>query len=1348
MKNRMFSIRMKKITSIITTILLTASLITPVFAEELLPAVLEDTITAEDIVSSEIPADEDGIEITADADVKVDDTLTVNTDDISAPEKAEGSSVMDGFEGFYTEEMAEEARRILSIDPGVICGPNNADTSKKTRNDSVNNIMDDEDAIGITPDGISQTQNACTWPEEQLNLEERNFVRGRVKAIVANLITDDMSDIEKYWTLANWETHSITYKYVGQKAYDHDTSHGSYCALRYGYAVCQGYGLLYSHLCHEAGLPCDEVLLDRNGANHLINVLPNINGHAYYVDVTNNMFLFSDDTAFGFDHSYRDVKSLDAPRTIDCDSNAFVTASSSLYAAPYTTIPISSTKYTTYDQFYHYFIARDRQYSAALSESYVEKGSGVSETHYADYASYALQNSDNTGDWRYDDFSIAPKNTKAYEEEINASETIPTINVKNLTVSGLKNAYYYDGFDVKGQYLAALKEDIVLTYNGRTLVYGEDYWLDNVSLDTHTGMVQVSGWGDYYDFNRITFNINPNTESPNPGRTEITVNVEVNVGDIYNLTEEIGKNDFISLTESDMSVATVAKYGNGPSKYIGVKGEKKGSATATLETSGITYHLNITVVEPEPEPAPEKPQVSKNITVFIGETYNLSAEINTYEFVSETVEKQSVAIIGKYGSGSSKYIGIFGSSYGVTSGTLETADTIYNLSITVKQKTAIPISVEVAVGSIYNLSEVTNSYDYSDCVILDPDVATIEKCNGTYAQYLGVKGLKVGTTKASMIANGVYEITITVKAASSSSPAPAPNPDPAPNPSPAPGPSPSPSPSPSPAPSPGPSPSPEPSKTQVNVNAEVNIGTVYNLSADIGVYDFENYSVADTSIAKIDKYNNIGTQYIGIQGIKVGNTTATVETTDAIYNINITTKNSVTSTLDVTVEENQWINVEDVITASNNYGITIANNDVVEIGSAKFENNKYKLPIKGVKTGKTSVLVTVDNSTIKINVNVIPATKHSDTDPAEKPKSENDLLLVTGGKITNSDYAKLPTDGKNYKVTYSNKNIATISDKGIVQGKKVGFTTATITRPSGTTVVNITVKNPVFKAKSFVKNTTDDFNVGFDDEGLDVTYTSNKPNIASVDDKGNVTIKARGNATITAETQKKKYKVNVKAFDPEITGAKDIYLNKKTTSLKIKNGTGKTQWSSSDSSVITVDKNGKIKAVSKGTAVITAVNNNRTMTMTINTFNVPKFEKKTYVTNIDTPIDLSIIKDDDMTDVVYSVKDTRIATVTQDGIVTPIKAGTVAVMAKAHGITYKTVLKIYNPSISGKNVIKVGKILGLGIKGGTKGTEWSSSDTSIATIDAKGKIKGVSAGKVTITAINTGKTLTKEITVE
>ena len=115
-----------------------------------------------------------------------------------------------------------------------------------------------------------------------------------------------------------------------------------------------------------------------------------------------------------------------------------------------------------------------------------------------------------------------------------------------------------------------------------------------------------------------------------------------------------------------------------------------------------------------------------------------------------------------------------------------------------------------------------------------------------------------------------------------------------------------------------------------------------------------------------------------------------------------------------------------------------------------------------------------------------------------------------------------------------------------------------------------------------------------------VTWTSSDPSVAAVDQSGTVTAKKAGTATITATADGKSATctVTVTAATVPVTG---VTLNKTSTSLYVgdtetltptitpDNATNKdVTWTSSDSTVATVDQNGLVTALARGTAVITA----------------------------------------------------------------------------------------------------------------------------------------------------------------
>lgn len=125
---------------------------------------------------------------------------------------------------------------------------------------------------------------------------------------------------------------------------------------------------------------------------------------------------------------------------------------------------------------------------------------------------------------------------------------------------------------------------------------------------------------------------------------------------------------------------------------------------------------------------------------------------------------------------------------------------------------------------------------------------------------------------------------------------------------------------------------------------------------------------------------------------------------------------------------------------------------------------------------------------------------------------------------------------------------------------------------------------------------------------MDIKWTSSDENVAKVDNKGKVKAIATGTAIITAKTNNEKEATcnvtvsekvieTVEATKIQLDSEKFTIYKGETKQLKAtiepKNVTNKTvTWSSSNTKVATVDKNGKIKAIAAGTATITAKTDN------------------------------------------------------------------------------------------------------------------------------------------------------------
>lgn len=178
-------------------------------------------------------------------------------------------------------------------------------------------------------------------------------------------------------------------------------------------------------------------------------------------------------------------------------------------------------------------------------------------------------------------------------------------------------------------------------------------------------------------------------------------------------------------------------------------------------------------------------------------------------------------------------------------------------------------------------------------------------------------------------------------------------------------------------------------------------------------------------------------------------------------------------------------------------------------------------------------------------------------------------------------------------------------------------------------------------------------------------YSSNKK-IATVNKNGKVTIKSKGTVIITAKIGSKKYKCTLKSVNPKINKTSKTLIKGKEYTLKISGTSSKVTWSSNNKKIAKVSRKGKVTAIKKGTAVITAKVNGKKMYCTINVVNkgiaqssIAVYKGRTYQL---TTYGISGIK--------WNTSNKTIATVNNNGLVTGNKKGTITIYAVADNKTY------------------------------------------------------------------------------
>ncbi len=337
--------------------------------------------------------------------------------------------------------------------------------------------------------------------------------------------------------------------------------------------------------------------------------------------------------------------------------------------------------------------------------------------------------------------------------------------------------------------------------------------------------------------------------------------------------------------------------------------------------------------------------------------------------------------------------------------------------------------------------------------------------------------------------------------------------------------------------------------------------------------------------------------------------------------------------------------------------------------------------------------------------------------------------------------------------TTSNAGIASVNASGIVTGVTAGAATITysVTDACGTasTTINITVVSPLFPATisgttTFCAGTTSTLTPSV----TGGTWNSGDTTVATVDASGVVTGIAGGTVIISYTNTNACGMAIATAFvtiNPypvpgAITGATALCVGVPSTMIDTPVGG---VWSSSDAALATIDPaSGVVTPLVTGTADISYTVTNgcgsTTVSTTITVGDIPTTAGFISGPGAVCP-GAAITLTESLSGGMWSSSDVSIATVDTMGNVTGIAAGTADIsytVTNSCGSLSTTFNITVNTSSASGTITAATTTLCAGatdtlvdaIAGGT----WTSSDNTIATVDASGVATGVAAGAVTI----------------
>ena len=410
--------------------------------------------------------------------------------------------------------------------------------------------------------------------------------------------------------------------------------------------------------------------------------------------------------------------------------------------------------------------------------------------------------------------------------------------------------------------------------------------------------------------------------------------------------------------------------------------------------------------------------------------------------------------------------------------------------------------------------------------------------------------------------------------------------------------------------------------------------------------------------------------------------------------------------------------------------------------------------------------------------------------PVESVSLSQPIAEMIIGETAQLNATVLPSNATEKTVlwTSSKQSVATVSSSGLVTAIAEGTSSVTASAGGKSATCLVTVSKGVVTVTSISINKTElVISKGQSetltatvkpDDATDKTVTWDISNtaIATIDSNGKVTAVSGGDATITAKAGNQvatcaltvTVPVESVSLDKESITLEEESTTTLVATVKPDDATDKSvAWSSSNTSIATVDQSGKVTAMKEGAATITAKASEKQATCSVSV--KKKVIAVTSVTLNKTELSLNkgqsetltaTVKPDNATDksVTWNSSNAEIATVDSNGKVTAVAGGNATITAKAGDqqatCTVTVSVPVESVSLDKESITleeESSTTLVATVKpddATDKSVAWSSSNTSIATVDQSGKVTAVKEGSATITAKASEKQATCSVTVK